>query len=164
MVPSSILLVLIIKLVGHCPKNMIKVSAVEFMQNNPVRKRVSVLEPFRTEILKLKDAGYSVPQILEFLKVNNIEVSKTALISFINVRTKSLSAVSHKNINSGATKVNSRATTNNKPQALAADKVQNSSMKPEKYNPQLVEKNGHVIDVNYKPSWVDDDINLKDLI
>lgn len=143
---------------------MIKVSAVEFMQNNPARKRVSILEPFRTEILKLKDAGYSVPQILEFLKVNNIEVSKTALISFINVRTKLLSAASHKTINSRAIRINSSATTNSKSQVPAAKEVQNSSMKPEKHNQQLVEKNGRVIDVNYKPSWVDDDINLKDLI
>ena len=141
---------------------MVKTSAAEFMQNHPPRKNVSILEPLRAEIIELKNAGYSVPQIIEFLAINDISVSKTALISFLKIRMRSTSLTPDENDES-AVKVVDEAMTVGDRRKSVGEKAK-ERMPSKRYKQELVQKNGRVIDVNYKPSWVDDDINLADLI
>lgn len=141
---------------------MLKISASEFMQNHPPRKNVSILEPLRVEIIELKNAGYSIPQIIEFLAINDIRVSKTALISFLDVRMGSITVPSEER-NKPEDKVISEAAEVSDRRKGNAEKTQGqiSTVRNEQ---KLVKKNGRVIDVNYKPSWVDDDIDLAELI
>lgn len=143
---------------------MIKTSAAEFMKNHAARKRVSVLEPFLAEILELKNAGYSIPQIIEFLVVNDIRVSNTALISFIKVRTRTTSVESDKNDKPVAKRAGKFVTADDRRNGFDAKIKGQVPSGPKKNEQKLVEKSGQVIDVNYKPGWVDDDINLADLI
>jgi len=141
---------------------MVKTSVAEFMQNHPPRKNVSILEPLRAEIIELKNAGYSVPQIIEFLAINDISVSKTALISFLKIRMRSTSLTPDENDES-AVKVVDEAMTVGDRRKSVGEKAK-ERMPSKRHKQELVQKNGRVIDVNYKPSWVDDDINLADLI
>ena len=62
------------------------ISAEEFMQQRQGRKRVSKLEPFKADILKLKNNGFTQEQILEFLALNHVQVGLTTLNSFIRSR------------------------------------------------------------------------------
>ncbi|WP_193090719.1 hypothetical protein [Advenella sp. FME57] len=141
---------------------MFKISASEFMKNHPPRKNISILEPLRAEIIELKNAGYSIPQIIEYLAVNEIRVSKTALISFLKVRMRSTSLASEEK-DKPENKVLFEATefSDQRKGFIEKTKEQVPSKRAER---KLVKKNGRVIDVNYKPSWVDDDINLAELI
>src|SRR5690606_8899559 len=141
---------------------MTKTSAAEFMQNHPPRKNVSILEPLRAEIIELKNAGYSVPQIIEFLAINDISVSKTALISFLKIRMRSTSLTPDENDESAVKVVDEAMTVGDRRKSVGEKAKERMSSK--RYKQKLVQKNGRVIDVNYKPSWVDDDINLADLI
>ncbi|ETF00560.1 hypothetical protein W822_22565 [Advenella kashmirensis W13003] len=141
---------------------MVKTSAAEFMQNHPPRKNVSILEPLRAEIIKLKNAGYSVPQILEFLAINDISVSKTALISFLKIRMRSTSLTPDDNDKPGGNLDGEIMTALDRKKNFCG-KVK-ERMPSKSHEQKLVKRNGRVIDVNYKPSWVDDDINLADLI
>lgn len=141
---------------------MFKISASEFMQNHPPRKNMSILEPLRSEIMELKNAGYSIPQIIEFLAVNEIKISKTALISFLKVRMCSTS-LTPKEKNKPENKVVFEATEVSDRRKDFVEKTK-EQVPSERNERKLVKKNGRVIDVNYKPSWVDDDINLAELI
>ena len=47
----------------------------EFMKNNQPQKNRSKMKSFRDEILKLKKSDYTVQQIQDFLKDNNVETS-----------------------------------------------------------------------------------------
>ena len=139
-----------------------KVDADEFMKTHSVRKRVSVLEPFKDEILKLKYAGYSNRQIIEFLSLNGVVISQNALNSFIKARQKSEFKEMKKDVDS-TTEMNSSSTLTGK--ALApCEHVHEKPQDVSNDKRELVEVDGRVVDVNYKPSWVDDDINLKDLL
>lgn len=140
-----------------------KVDADEFMKTHSVRKRVSILEPFRDEIFKLKNAGYSIRHIVEFLALNNVVISQNALNSFIKVRQKTEPTKGEK-VSKPFKITDSSAKLSGK---VLASESENSYPSPaidlEKKR-ELVEINGRIIDVNYKPSWVDEDINLKDLL
>lgn len=141
---------------------MFKISASEFMQNHPPRKNMSILEPLRAEIMELKNAGYSIPQIIEFLAVNEIKISKTALISFLKVRMRSTSLTpEEKNKPENNLVFEAAEVSDRRKGFVEKTKDQAPSERNER---KLVKKNGRVIDVNYKPSWVDDDINLAELI
>src|SRR5690606_12792670 len=104
---------------------MVKTSVAEFMQNHPPRKNVSILEPLRAEIIELKNAGYSVPQIIEFLAINDISVSKTALISFLKIRMRSTSLTPDENDES-AVKVVDEAMTVGDRRKSVVDKAKRS--------------------------------------
>ena len=54
-----------------------------FLKNKKANRRVSKLEKFRDEILYIYDNNYKVEVILEFLKLNGIQVSKTAVYNFL---------------------------------------------------------------------------------
>ena len=63
-----------------------KITLEAFMAQQPSHTRVSKLEPWREDILTLKNNGYTQKQILEYLDLNGIKVSQTALNSFIKIR------------------------------------------------------------------------------
>jgi hypothetical protein len=63
-----------------------KITLEAFMAQQPGHTKVSKLEPWREDILTLKNNGYTQKQILEYLNLNGIKVSQTALNSFIKVR------------------------------------------------------------------------------
>ncbi len=151
---------------GFFGENMMKIDADEFMNTNPVRKRISILEPFRDEIFKLKYAGYSIRQIAEFLALNNVAISQNALDSFIKARQKTAPRKTKKADSTAVSvKANSVAEPSNEnPAAVSAagqGKHQPTELAKKR---ELVEVGGRVVDVGYKPSWVGDDINLKDLV
>ena len=151
---------------GFFGENMMKIDADEFMTTHPVRKRVSTLEPVRDEILKLKHAGYSIRQIVEFLALNNVAISQNALNSFIKARQKTAPRKTKKADSTAANvKANSVAEPSNESQAAASAAGQGKHLAAEGAKKrELVEVGGRVVDVGYKPSWVGDDINLKDLV
>lgn len=65
------------------------ISVSEWMQQNPVTDRGSVLLPHKSDITALRMAGYTAAKILEFLAGNNVknddgtEVTTDALYAFI---------------------------------------------------------------------------------
>ena len=63
-----------------------KITLEAFMAQQPSHAKVSKLEPWREDILTLKNNGYTQKQILEYLDLNGIKVSQTTLNSFIKVR------------------------------------------------------------------------------
>ena len=140
-----------------------KIDANEFMKTHPVRKRASILEPFKDEILKLKRAGYSIRQIVEFLELNNVTISSNALNSFVKTRQK-IEPQKGKWDRGSTTKADSSSKSNSETLASKSVDLQARSVDTPEKKRELFQINGRVIDVNYKPSWVDEDINLKDLL
>ena len=141
---------------------MTKTSAAEFMKNHPPRKNVSILEPLRADIIELKNAGYSMPQIIEFLAANDIRVSKTALISFLKVRMRSTHLTPDEKTKPANLVVVEATEVSDRRKGFGEKTKEQAST--ERNERKLVKKNGRVIDVNYKPGWVDDDIDLAELI
>ena len=52
-------------------------------KQKPARKNKSKLEPFTNNILFLKNKGYTYQQIIDYLQMEEINVSYTALRSFV---------------------------------------------------------------------------------
>jgi hypothetical protein len=63
-----------------------KISVETFMAQEKAAGRVSVLEPWRDDVLYLKQHGYTQKQILDFLALNGVSVAQTTLNSFIRSR------------------------------------------------------------------------------
>ena len=61
-------------------------SAIDFMKKESGGARSSKLEPFKNDILLLKENGYTQKQIQQFLTENGIEVSLTAINWFLKTR------------------------------------------------------------------------------
>ena len=61
----------------------LKVSAVEFMEQESGAGRVSKLEPFKDDILLLRNNGYTQKQIVVFLAMNGVEVSQKTVSLFL---------------------------------------------------------------------------------
>ncbi|MBP6860767.1 MAG: hypothetical protein KBC57_00235 [Neisseriaceae bacterium] len=62
------------------------VTVDEFMDNAKVGRKGSKLDPWLSDIKKLKEHGYTQKLILEFLHLNNVSISQTALNYFIKTR------------------------------------------------------------------------------
>lgn len=62
------------------------VTVDEFMGKVKVGRKGSKLEPWLGDIKKLKEHGYTQKLILEFLQLNNVSISQTALNYFIKTR------------------------------------------------------------------------------
>ncbi|EGZ47902.1 hypothetical protein [Neisseria wadsworthii] len=63
-----------------------KLSAKDFMSQQQRATKNSKLEPLKNDILLLHSSGYTLAQILNFLSLNNVQISKTALHHFIKTR------------------------------------------------------------------------------
>ena len=63
-----------------------KISVETSMAQEKAAGRVSVLEPWRDDVLYLKQHGYTQKQILDFLALNGVSVAQTTLNSFIRSR------------------------------------------------------------------------------
>ena len=55
----------------------------DFLKNNKPLRRVSKLENFKDEILKLYEKNFSVEQIIEFLQKNKVETTKWNLYKYL---------------------------------------------------------------------------------
>jgi DNA-binding transcriptional MerR regulator len=55
----------------------------DFMEKNKPKKRKSIIENFKDDVLILHKEGYSVEQIQEFLKINNLSTSIGNIYYFI---------------------------------------------------------------------------------
>ena len=65
--------------------NPVKVRAKTFMDSvSPDRS--PLLVPFRAEVMKLITKGYSTPQVLEFLRMNDVTVTSRELTRFLKGR------------------------------------------------------------------------------
>jgi hypothetical protein len=65
--------------------NPVKIPAKVFMDSvSP--DRGPLLVPFRAEVMKLIKNGYSTPQVLEFLRLNDVKVTARELTRFLNGR------------------------------------------------------------------------------
>lgn len=64
------------------------ISVEEFMNKQQEQGRSSKLEPFREDILALKQKGFSQKQIQQFLAQNNIQAGLTTINWFIRTRCK----------------------------------------------------------------------------
>jgi hypothetical protein len=65
--------------------NPVKVPAKVFMDSvSPDRS--PLLVPFRAEVMKLIKKGYSTPQVLEFLRMNDVTVTSRELTRFLKGR------------------------------------------------------------------------------
>lgn len=62
------------------------VTVDEFMDKAKVGRKGSKLDPWLNDIKKLKEHGYTQKLILEFLQLNNVSISLTALNYFIKTR------------------------------------------------------------------------------
>ena len=71
-----------VKASGQSGANL-KVSAVEFMEQETGAGRVSKLEPFKADIILLRNNGYTQKQIVVFLAMNGVEVSQKTVSLFL---------------------------------------------------------------------------------
>ena len=71
-----------VKASGQSGANL-KVSAVEFMEQETGAGRVSKLEPFKDDIILLRNNGYTQKQIVVFLAMNGVEVSQKTVSLFL---------------------------------------------------------------------------------
>ena len=62
-------------------------------KQKPARKKKSKLEPFTQNIFFLKNKGYSYQQIIDYLKMEEINVSYTALRSFVIKKIEAINEV-----------------------------------------------------------------------
>lgn len=65
------------------------ISVEEFITEQEEKGRRSKLEPFKTDILLLKQKGFSQKQIQQFLMENGLKVGLTTINWFIKTRSKS---------------------------------------------------------------------------
>ncbi len=64
------------------------ISVEEFITEQEEKGRRTKLEPFKTDILLLKQKGFSQKQIQHFLKANGLEVGLTTINWFIKTRSQ----------------------------------------------------------------------------
>ncbi len=140
----------------------------EFIKANPIqgKSKSSRLINQRENILRLKNDGYTERKILEFLALNNIEVTQSTLNKFIRKQIDdSVAQVKKTEEDSGTAYQSDPLERPDCENSDAGNRVVQSKLAAVTGKKrELVEINGRVIDVNYKPPWVDDDINLKDLL
>jgi len=138
----------------------------EFMKMNAAEKssRFSQLTPFREDILKLKNEGFTERKILEFLALNNVVVNQSTLHRFVKRQTENKPQKRAKKTAAPAAKAESGTEPNNNSASASPGVAAGGKSEPQKKERELVEFQGRTIDVNYKPSWVPNDINLKDLL
>jgi arginine repressor len=55
----------------------------DFIRQNKPKGRKSKLLPFKDQIIRLNDLGYSQEQICEYLSQNGVEVTQTGLSKFL---------------------------------------------------------------------------------
>ncbi len=140
----------------------------EFIKANPVqgKLKVSRLSKQKENILRLKNEGYQEKKILEFLALNGVEVTQSTLNKFIRKHTVGEVAKAKKT--NKDSDFGSKSGSSGKPRsgnsASGPGTMQTGLTPAAEKKRELIEINGRIIDVNYKPSWVDDDINLKDLL
>lgn len=60
-----------------------KMRVDEFMRREKPRLSVSILEPFSTQMQTLRDKGYTIDQIVAFLKENGVSTSPTTVQTFL---------------------------------------------------------------------------------
>ena len=65
------------------------VSVKDFISRQEENGRRSKLEPFKSDILLLKQKGFSQKQIQQFLKENGLEVGLTTINWFVKTRERS---------------------------------------------------------------------------
>lgn len=58
-------------------------TAEEFLALNKAKPKASKIEPFFEEVLKLRKAGMSYNQILEFLRMNGVIVTYSTLADYL---------------------------------------------------------------------------------
>jgi len=58
-------------------------TAEEFLKKHQTRKKESKIAPFLSDIIKIREAGLSYNDILEFLRANNVVVSYAALSVYL---------------------------------------------------------------------------------
>jgi DNA-binding transcriptional MerR regulator len=60
----------------------------EFIQNHQPKKRVhsSKLDPFVGDIKRLRDSGYTLSQIAEYLELNDVKATPSDISWFIRTR------------------------------------------------------------------------------
>ena len=73
------------------------ISVEKFITEQEEKGRRSKLEPFKTDILLLKQKGFSQKQIQQFLKENGLKVGLTTINWFIKTRSKSESLLKPEN-------------------------------------------------------------------
>lgn len=125
-----------------------KLSLDDFLaQNKPAGR--SKLDKYIHEIFALKNQSYTLDQILYFLKMNAVEVSKSTLHHFIKVRTDGYDPNSSQSKNSNSTRVKSvmRKTT----AGIVSEKPKIPEYK--KNEPDWI-----------PPPWAPKDMNIDDLI
>lgn len=130
----------------------------EFIKMNVAERssRLSQLAPFREDILKLKNEGFTEKKILEFLAINNVVVNQSTLHRFVKRQTE--------NKSSKRSKKKTALADNSDGSNISSGTTSGHESESQKKERQFVQFQGRTIDVNYKPSWVPDDINLKDLL
>lgn len=60
-----------------------KIRVEEFMSREKPRLSTSILEPFSTQMQTLRDKGYTIDQIVAFLKENGVSTSPTTVQTFL---------------------------------------------------------------------------------
>ncbi len=73
------------RFVTHRNKMRLKVPARAFM-SSVTPSGQSPLVPLRPEIMKLIRNGYSTPQVFEFLRINDVDVTVRELVDFLKGR------------------------------------------------------------------------------
>lgn len=139
----------------------------EFMKMNASEKssRFSQLTPFREDILKLKNGGFTERKILEFLALNNVVVNQSTLHRFVKRQTENKPQKrAKKTVAPVANPELDTVSNSNNSASVSPGVASGGKSEPQKKERELVEFQGRTIDVNYKPSWVPNDINLKDLL
>lgn len=69
-----------------CRRFMERVKArrvVEFMSQESPKRSTAVLEPFLQEMRTLRDKGYTITQVVAFLKKNGVQSSPTTVSEFL---------------------------------------------------------------------------------
>lgn len=117
-----------------------KMSLEDFLaQNKPAGR--SKLDKFIHEIFDLQGKGYTLDQMLSFLKMNDVEVSKSTLHHFIKTRSATYKNNEQKQLNK---------LENNKIQTNENEIIANKTEKPKSdWTP---------------PSWAPKDLNIDDYI
>jgi len=66
----------------------------EFEKRVPPKAKKSRLEPFHEQIFRLREKGYALWQIREFLKENSLDISTESIRTYIKSRTKNKNDIS----------------------------------------------------------------------
>jgi len=69
----------------------------EFEKRVPPKAKKSRLEPFHEQIFRLREKGYALWQIREFLKENSLDISAESIRKYIKSRTKNKYDISEDN-------------------------------------------------------------------